>query len=88
MRYSVDEKDPGFRNYQESARWGRTKIFLDDVPQKYVVTADEEQGFIRRVQVYTFTDGKDLVRMADGEIVVNTFFGRVRVETEPRSTKE
>jgi len=42
--------DPGYRTYAELALQGRHRIevFLDDVPQKCVVTADEAEGFVLR----------------------------------------
>lgn len=47
MRISADENDSG---YIEAAERHKYYVELDGVRQKWVITADEEEGFVLRTQ--------------------------------------
>lgn len=74
MRVSTDKDDPGY-----GPDIFRVKVWLDDVPQKACVTADEEQGYIERCM--SGPDGKYFTE--DGmNIAIERLYGKVRIKRE------
>ena len=71
MRMSGNKEDPGFKNYRPG-----TKVFLDGVELKDVITADEEDGLAivvkRNKENQVFLDG--------GQIAQEEKRGQVRIE--------
>lgn len=47
MRVSVDEQDPGY----SPGLIGRTRVTLDGVEQRHVVTADDVEGIVVTAEV-------------------------------------
>lgn len=69
MRVSVLPNDHG---YTEDAYYN---VFLDGVQQHYVLTADEELGYILKA---VLENGKPFI--ADDELATEEVYGEVRLE--------
>lgn len=78
MRYSVDEKDSGWKNwYGLRADCKELRIYLNNVEVHGVHTVDTERGIIHRAR----RDKNDKLMVDDdGEVLMETIVGNVRVE--------
>lgn len=86
MRCSAEKGDPGYDNFIVAMEHGRkVTVTLDGVEQDMVITADEEQGFVRRLvkdaegHVYhdaTRNCATDEVVRGSVKIVIEPPFGR------------
>jgi hypothetical protein len=73
-RYAIDELDPGFANYQAArAQHKFVRVYLDGVPVKSAIVADEENGTI-------VAHREPYVVGADGELERVHLRGAVRCE--------
>ncbi|WP_115945628.1 hypothetical protein [Ectopseudomonas oleovorans] len=73
MRVSVDTQDPG---YSPGLIGRGVKVFLDDIEQRRVVTADDELGLVVMYDV----DEQGQVKMEGDEVVRITAHGAVKIE--------
>lgn len=84
MRYSVNPNDPGYANYQ--AAKPPFEAYLDGVPVKHVVTADEDLGLI--VRQCCDVGGALMVDRKNWTIVTEELHGRVRVATGSAAVRQ
>ena len=71
MRVSVLSDDHG---YTEDPYYN---VFLDGVQQQYVLSADEELGYVLRA---ILENGKPFIRDQSDEIATEEVYGEVRLE--------
>ncbi len=82
LRLSSRQGDPGYEPWLRLAEAGRyPKVFLDDVEQSHVETADETEGMIVRCildegEVFVIETGG---KMTD-HVAIEVVYGRVRIE--------
>lgn len=81
MRVSAKADDPGNMAFVDALCAGKTvHIFLDEIEQRSVITADEAQGFVERHVLDA--DGNSQVNpFKTDEVWVETVTGKVRIET-------
>jgi hypothetical protein len=78
-RVSCEKGDPGERAYALACAGGKTvKVYLDGVEQKYALTADTNQGWVKRTVVSA--DGNIAFNRATEEIYTEIVHGAVRIE--------
>lgn len=76
MRISWDRDDPGYELLDQIRKTGDAVwVFLDGVPLRYVMTADEEEGFV----IVTQTDSNGHPIYKDDEWLLETKHGQVKV---------
>jgi hypothetical protein len=81
MRLSVEKGDPGELPYgMLRADHKNARIFLDDKEQRYCITADDSEGYIKR---HLLSEGGRPVVIA-GAIQTEEVRGTVRIEVEAR----
>jgi hypothetical protein len=81
MRVSIREDDLGYATYVNIRRAGRDPvIFLDEVEQKSVITADDEAGTVYR-HVLDAEGRAQIDPEKTDEVWCETVTGVVRIET-------
>lgn len=83
MRISVDKSDKGYSTYVRNAymRDLDIRVFLNDVEQRDVVTADDALGFVLKAK----RDKSGLLVKGDDEFSTEQVFGNVRIEIGGRA---
>lgn len=84
MRYSTNEKDPGYEAYKQIKADGKTLlVYLDAKQVDSVETADTDKGLV--VRVLTDVDGTIQTTPGDDDQVQREkLFGRVTVAIVPK----
>lgn len=79
-RVSIDKFDPGEHVFAKLTASGKSvKIWLDGVEQLQCITADVDEGWVKRYQ--TDHEGNLAVAIADNTILTEIVKGRVAIET-------
>lgn len=73
MRISLEDNDPGHICVSKAKDY---IVYLNGERQDYVITADEEHGYIR---CFVVRDG--LLSLCGDELECRDYFGTVRIET-------
>jgi hypothetical protein len=77
VRLSSDESDSGYPLWDQIVNKFDVRIFLDDVEQKNVVTADTTIGMVNRCKI----DASGDIYAIGDEIAMEEVRGVVRIET-------
>jgi hypothetical protein len=77
----MDQNDPGFVNL--SGRKENVAVLLDGVKQVYAITADTEEGTVKRYK--QAEDGKGFATDRSGNYnIIETVYGKVEIFISPR----
>ena len=79
MRISVNEWDAGYKAWRVIKNKQAIHVFLDDVEQRHVITADDDAGLVV-VQVRDAAAGKAVLNESRDAVQHVELRGKVRIE--------
>jgi len=80
LRISVDQADPGYQKFRDLQATGApiARVFVDGVLQHYVITADEDMGYV--VKSRRDDEGTVMVDWERDEFLTEKVWGSVVIQ--------